>query len=121
MFKYRKFAEIGCIIWCGTIILRLTPIMSINIIKQVLWRTPNFGAAWIVTALAIYYYKRFLKKDFNEKYIIALMAIILLLFIFHEILQIWLHKTNFDIWDIFASFIALMIFYLWIFFKKAVR
>ena len=104
--SYRVLSISGALIWAGTVLLRGTTLMDNEIAKQILWRTPNFGAVWLSIGLFMVLYSHFLKKDFNEKYIYALIGAVLACLLLSEILHVFTSNTSFDIWDMVASILA---------------
>ncbi|MCL2064219.1 MAG: GNAT family N-acetyltransferase [Candidatus Cloacimonetes bacterium] len=109
--KYRAFTLIGALIWLLSRVLRNTFLMDYELIKNILYRAPNFGAAWVGIGLLILFYQRVTKKEFKEQYSFSAVSIVFLILLIFEINNHHFSNSSFDIWDIFSSLLALLIFW----------
>ena len=108
--KYRAFTLVGALIWLISRVLRNTFLMDYELIKNILYRAPNFGAAWVGIGLSVLFYQRVIKKEFKEQHIFSTVTIVFLILLIFEINNHHFSNSSFDIWDIFSSLSALLIF-----------
>lgn len=104
---------VGVMLWASTVFLRQTSIMQYSIIRSLLGVAPNFGAVW--GAFGLTYTTVFpvvLKREFDLRYSVLLILIILALLLASEIIHDLFLNAPFDVWDIVASVIAAVL--LWV-------
>lgn len=104
---------VGVMLWASTVFLRQTSIMQYSIIRSLLGVAPNFGAVW--GAFGLTYTTVFpvvLKREFDLRYSVPLILIILALLLASEIIHDLFLNAPFDVWDIVASVIAAVL--LWV-------
>ena len=94
--------------WAATSFLRGTSLMEYEVIKQILWRTPNFAAVWVGIGLTYITFPLVLKKEFDPKHTYLSVGIIMAILVILEIVHHVFLDSPFDIWDIVASVIALI-------------
>jgi len=103
---YRNLLLIGIFIWTATHFFRGTSLMDYEVVKQILWRTPNFAAVWVGVGLTYITFPLISKKEFDPKHTYLLVGVIMVLLIILEIVHHIFLESPFDIWDIVASVIA---------------
>ncbi|MBI9011413.1 MAG: hypothetical protein JEZ08_04225 [Clostridiales bacterium] len=100
---------VGAILWSMTVLLRDTSIVNNSIIKQILFVTPNIGASLVVFYLIDKYYSVITKKDYTLKMSLITLGMILFLAIGSEIYHDLFLNAPYDIADILATVITVVI------------
>lgn len=109
----RIFGVIGIILWSGTVILRGTTFSDMSTYNFILGITPNIGAAWFV----LYLYTLF-KIKCTIKDIFIVSVVIWIISLCSEIIHDMFFNSIFDLNDIIATSIALIVSYVVIYFNE---
>jgi uncharacterized membrane protein len=106
---YKILALTGAILWAASIFLRETSLMDYSVIRHFLWVAPNIAAVWMGIGFTFMLYPHIFKKEFDKKYLYALIGAILAVLLFSEIIHHVFLDSPFDIWDMVASLAASII------------
>ena len=106
---YIILALIGMLIWTAAIFLRETSVMENGFLRRILWVAPNFGVVWAGVGFTYLIYPNIRKREFEPKYILPLVGVILVLLLLAEIIHHFFLDSPFDVWDMVASVLAAII------------
>ena len=106
---YSFLALAGCLIWVAAVVLRGTEVAANPVGDFLLGIAPNFGAAWAVVGLTLTFWPFILRRPFDMgKFALLLLATLLALLASEVVHMLWL-GARFDIWDMVASVVALLV------------
>jgi len=100
---------VGAIVWGITVLLRDTSLVNNSIIQQILFVTPNIGATLVAYYVIDKYYSVITKKDYTLKMSLITLGMILFLAIGSEIYHDIFLNASFDIADIIATVITVIV------------
>ena len=100
---------IGAFLWSTTVLLRETSLINNAFIQQILFVTPNIGATLVASAAIDMYYSVMTKKDYTLKMNLIALVMILFLSIGSEIVHDLFLNASFDVMDILATIMTVMI------------
>ncbi|MGL4107502.1 hypothetical protein [Clostridium sp. LP20] len=101
---------IGAVIWTLTVLGRDTNLMTNESIKFILGIAPNIGAPWIFAFISESLYTSFYKNEYTYKLTIITLVGISVLAITSEIIHDFFLGSPFDIYDIIATLISVIIY-----------
>ena len=104
------FAFTGMFIWSLTIVLRETSLINNQTMQFLLGVAPNLGSVWVLPLIIKKSYPIFMKKPYNNKYNIVALILIFIAVLSSEIVHDLFLNSPFDVNDIVATVIALIIF-----------
>ena len=106
---YSYLALAGCLIWGAAVVLRGTAVVASPVGGFLLGVAPNFGAAWAVVGLTLTFWPIVLRRPFDMgKLSLLLLATLLALLVSEVVHMLWL-GARFDVWDMAASVVALLV------------
>ncbi len=97
--------------WGITLFLRTTNVMNNDFFSFILGIMPNFAAVFGMFGVFIVYYELLFKRKFEKKNFIFMAIVALVCFLISEVIHEVFLNSKFDILDIIASAIAIIIFY----------
>ena len=100
---------IGAFLWSTTVLLRETSLINNAFIQQILFVTPNIGATLVASAAIDMYYSVMTKKDYTLKMNLIALVMILFLSIGSEIVHDLFLNASFDVMDILATIMTVII------------
>ena len=109
---------LGIGIWVGTIFLRETSAVNMQVIGFLLGIAPNIGAVWGVATIFEEMYSVLLKKKYTLKVAVAALIGIFILGLGSEIVHDLFLNSPFDIYDMISTIVASVIYILPIWIKN---
>jgi hypothetical protein len=100
---------LGILLWALTIFLRETPVAHHPGINFWLGIAPNFGVALLLPMLLVNYYPVVFKKALTRQFFLYGLVIMLTVLFLSEVVHDIFLNSRFDVWDMVASLVALMI------------
>ena len=103
-------AVLGILIWLATIFLR--KYYSINSIIPIFCVMPNFGGAWIATAMLkqafspVFSENKVLNIEFSKKVLFYICIVVIFMSFVNELLPFTNTGAGFDLYDILATVLA---------------
>lgn len=101
---------LGLFVWMLTIFLRKH--YSINSIAPIFCVTPNFGGAWLATAMLKQLFSpafgenKVTRVDFTRKVLFYICIVVMLMALINEFLPFLNIGTSFDLYDVMATLLA---------------
>jgi hypothetical protein len=99
----------GVILWVALIFLREMPIVHHPSANIWLGIAPNFGVALLLPMLLANYYPVVFKRRFTRQIFLDGLAVIFTVLLLSEVVHDIFLNSGFDIWDLAASLVALVI------------
>jgi hypothetical protein len=100
---------LGVILWVSVIFLRETPVVHNPSINFWLGIAPNFGVALLLPMLLANYYLVVFKRALTHRLFLYGLAIIFAALFLSEVVHDIFLNSRFDVWDLVASLVALII------------
>jgi len=100
---------LGVLLWVLTIFLREMPVAHNPGINFWLGIAPNFGVALLLPMLLVNYYPVVFKRALTRRFFLYGLAILFTALVFSEVVHDIFLNSKFDIWDLVASLVALVI------------
>ena len=111
------FGLIGVILWNVTNILRTTSLINIDILRFILGIMPNIAACWVFIWVGELIITK-INNNYNFKFAGIVSGIIFLLAIISELIHDKFLNSPFDINDIIATILSIIIYLVSFYFSK---
>lgn len=105
----RIMGMLGVFIWAATIFLRESSLMGHTTSRFILGVAPNFGVVWLLYWLIALWYQNKYKREIKLPGQCVILGIILAFLFLSEVIHQVFMDSPFDIWDIIASCLAVLI------------
>ena len=114
------FGIIGAFSWSGTVLLREMLLSNSGILNFLLGIMPNISASWVFLWIGELLIEK-LNKKFTLKVASIISLIMLLLALASEIIHDLFLNSPFDVNDIIATALAILLYLIVFYFSKTVR
>ena len=111
------FGLIGVVLWNVTNILRTTSLINIDAIKFILGIMPNVAACWVFIWVGELIITK-INNNYNFKFAGIVSGIIFLLAIISELIHDKFLNSPFDINDIIATILSIIVYLVSFYFSK---
>ena len=111
------FGLIGVVLWNVTNILRTTSLINIDALKFILGIMPNVAACWVFIWVGELIITK-INNNYNFKFASIVSGIIFLLAIISELIHDKFLNSPFDINDIIATILSIIVYLVSFYFSK---